>query len=162
MIKSSPEQIKRITSILTKCLRLPFYDENVPGALLEYVFAQVRAAKVLNTYDFVDVIDKKNKIGWQVKSTKNTTPVTWKRAKIPNSDMLINASFKSDKGLQNLGDAIIDFCNSHAVESMKKYDLDYIGYVRLILFKNKVLYFERKLCDKKNPVVFDKSKYVWH
>ena len=32
--------------------------------------------EVLHTYDFVDVISRSEKIGWQVKSTKSTTPVT--------------------------------------------------------------------------------------
>ena len=42
---------------------------------------QLRQGEVLGTYDFVDVIKRGSKCGWQVKSTKESTPVTWKRAK---------------------------------------------------------------------------------
>ena len=158
---SSPEQISQIISILSKYLRLPFSDQNIPGSIMEHVFAHVRKAEVLNTYDFIDVIDRKEKIGWQVKSTKYDTPVTWKRAKIANSLELIESSRKSEEGLKILGEAIVDFCNNHAIESMRKYDLEQIGYIRIIVFPDKVQYFERVLSDQKNPYVFDKSKYQW-
>jgi len=50
---------------------------------MESIFAHVRSANVLNTYDFVDVISTTNQRGWQIKSTKEKPPVTWKRAKLP-------------------------------------------------------------------------------
>lgn len=161
-IVSSQSQLERMQKVLSNYLRLPFSDQTIPGTIMEHVLAFVRDAEVLNTYDFVDVIDKKNRLGWQVKSTKNTTPVTWKRAKIANAADLINASFNSEKALQELGDAIIDFCNSHAVESMERYDLDSIGYARLVVFPEKVIYFERTLCTRDNQKVFVENQYKWH
>ena len=80
------------------------------------VLAHVRGGRVLNTYDFVDVIRTEDGCGWQVKSTKATTPVTWKRAKIPDAVSLIEQSNRSAGGLQALGDAIMEFCNRHAQE----------------------------------------------
>ena len=82
---------------------------------MERVFAHVRNAKVLQTYDFVDVIDEHKKIGWQVKSTMSTTPVTWIRGKISNRENMISESEKSKEGLSALGKAIIDYCNLEAV-----------------------------------------------
>lgn len=60
-------------------LKLPIIEGNIPGNLLEHVFAYNRNAEVLNTYDFIDVIDKERGIGWQIKSTMASTPVTWIR-----------------------------------------------------------------------------------
>ena len=56
-----------------------------------------------------------------------------KRAKIANSSELISESFKSDEALSILGNSIIDFCNEHAKESILHYNLDAIGYSRLIV-----------------------------
>ena len=128
---------------------------------MENTLAFVRGAEVLNTYDFVDVIDRQSHLGWQVKSTKNTTPVTWKRAKIANSVELINESFNSENALQELGNAIIGFCNSHAQESMDKYNLDSIGYARLIVFPERVVYFEKALCSREQPNIFQENQYKW-
>lgn len=158
---SSQHQVIRITNLLYSYMRLPFSEKTIPGSILECIFAYIRNADVLNTYDFVDVIDAKNNLGWQIKSTKDTTPVTWKRAKIANSTKLIENSFKSDEAVQILGNAIIDFCNSHAYESIKKYNLKYIGYVRLIVFEDKIMYFEKELCSKSNPEIFDVNQYKW-
>ena len=159
---SKPEELDRLGKILFSYLRLPFSEQSVPGAVMEGVLAHVLRADVLNTYDFVDVISQDRSVGWQVKSTKASTPVTWKRAKIPNAAELIAASRKSDAGLQALGDAVLDFCNDHAVESLEKYDLSEIGYARLVLHPNQtVTYFERKLCDRGAPLVFKKSDFEW-
>lgn len=159
---STPEQLKEITKILSRYIRLPFSVETIPGSIMEAVLGHVKNAEVLNTYDFVDVIDRKNKVGWQVKSTKASTPVTWKRAKISNSFQLIEASKTGDAELQALGTAIIDFCNSHAHESLQKFDLKEIGYCRLIVFPNgEVTYFERKLCDRENPDIFKAQDFAW-
>ncbi len=114
------------------------------------------------TYDFVDVVDTDNGRGWQVKSTKASTPVTWKRAKIPSRDKLIAESRESSAGLQKLGDEIIAFCNAHAAESIEKYKLDEIGFARLIVNDDGTLtYYERLLCTRENPVVFNPEDYVW-
>lgn len=116
----------------------------------------------MHTYDFVDVVKRDARCGWQVKSTKAATPVTWKRAKIPGADRLISASKKSRTGLKALGDAIIEFCNGHARESIERYNLNEIGYSRLIVHEEgRVTYFERLLCTRKNPVLFDPSKFTW-
>ncbi len=116
MVFSTPEQLTRLADILSKYIRLPFSEDTIPGAVLEGTLAHIRNADVLKTYDFVDVVKLDSRIGWQVKSTKSTTPVTWKRAKIPSQEQLILASRQSEQGLQNLGDAIIEFCNAHARE----------------------------------------------
>jgi len=124
---STPEQLTSISDILTGYLKLPFSGDSIPGALMENVIGNVRAGEVLNTYDFVDVVNINDQVGWQIKSTKASTPVTWKRAKIPNSQELIKDSNSSIEGLQALGNAILKFCNDHAIESLDKYNLNEIG-----------------------------------
>ncbi|QQG36721.1 MAG: hypothetical protein HYS17_02800 [Micavibrio aeruginosavorus] len=162
MIFSTPQELAKIKAILSKYTMLPFSGDTIPGAVMESVLGNVRNAQVLNTYDFVDVVSSATKCGWQVKSTKESTPVTWKRAKIPNARSLIDASRKSDKGLQNLGDAIIDFCNHHAKESLDLYGLDEIGYARLIVHPNKkVTYFEKILCTRRKPNLFNPEDFEW-
>jgi hypothetical protein len=162
-IFSTPEELARLASILSQYIRLPFSQETIPGAVLEGALAHIRDATVLQTYDFVDVLKAASSIGWQVKSTKATTPVTWKRAKIPQQEQLIADSRQSAKGLQNLGNAIIEFCNAHARESIGRYNLDEIGYSRLVVFKDGcVLYFERLLCTRRAPDVFNSSDFTWH
>lgn len=161
-IFSTSAQLSRIVNILSGYLRLPFSSNSIPGTLLENVVSNVRHAQLLNTYDFVDVINREQRIGWQVKSTKSTTPVTWKRAKIPNSVELIEYSRQSAAGLQNLGDTIIAFCNDHALESLKKYNLAEIGYCRLIVQPSgKLTYFEKVLCTNVNPKVFYEDDFYW-
>ncbi len=129
---------------------------------MESILSHVRGGDVLNTYDFVDVIHRENNIGWQVKSTKESTPVTWKRAKLPNATELIAASKKSATGRQALGNAIIEFCNAHARESISKYKLTHIGYSRLMVHKSgDATYFERLLCTSKSPDIFDPAEFRW-
>jgi len=91
-IFSSQKQLEEIKRILSKYLRLPFSGDSIPGAVMESVLAQVRSGRRLGTYDFVDVVSSAEECGWQVKSTKAGTPVTWKRAKLPNSNELIEKS----------------------------------------------------------------------
>lgn len=159
---SSQVQLVEIEKILRNYIRLPFSDKTIPGAVMEAVLAHVRGARVLKTYDFVDVVQTAEKIGWQVKSTKDATPVTWKRAKIPNATALIQASNTSKVGAAALGKAIIDFCNKHAEESLNLYKLEKIGYSRLIIHANaEVTYFERTLCTKTSPQVFDPNDFTW-
>jgi len=159
---SEKSQLEAISSILRGYIKLPFALETIPGSFMETVLAHVRKGTVLNTYDFIDVLNAEMQIGWQVKSTKDTTPVTWKRAKIKESDNLITASQKSEKGLIALGNAIIDFCNDHALESIEKYNLTKIYYSRLVIFEGKeVLYFEKLLCTKDNPIIFNKNDFYW-
>lgn len=161
-VYSDQAQLAKIRDILSRYIRLPFSVASIPGAIMEGVLAHVRGGEQLNTYDFVDVIDRKGKIGWQVKSTKSETPVTWKRAKIPNAEKLIGDSKKTDKGLQALGDAIIEFCNEHARQSLALYGLSEIGYSRLILFDDgRIVYFEKLLCTKDKPQLFDPAQFSW-
>lgn len=149
-------------NILTKYTLLPFRQPALPGNLVESVFAYVRGGTVLNTYDFVDVIEPETRFGWQVKSTKSTTPVTWKRAKLTNSTERIRESTASDIACQSLGDAIIENCNSHVLASFEKYELDQIGYSRLIVRQDgAVTYFEKVLCSKTQPEIFDASDFTW-
>ena len=159
---SGKSQLETISNILIGYIKVPFALETIPGSFMENVLAYVRNGKALNTYDFVDVLNAEKRIGWQVKSTKNTTPVTWKRAKIKDSDNLISVSQQSENGLIALGNAIIDFCNEHALESITKYDLTEIYYSRLVVCENReVLYFEKLLCTKNNPIIFDKTDFYW-
>jgi hypothetical protein len=159
---SEKPQLETIASILIGYIKVPFALETIPGSFMENILAHVRKGTALNTYDFVDVINTEKRIGWQVKSTKDTTPVTWKRAKIKNADNLIRDSQQSEQGLTALGDAIIDFCNEHAFESIEKYNLTEIYYSRLVICENReVLYFERLLCTKDNPVIFNKNDFYW-
>lgn len=162
MIFSSQEELKKIAGIIQKYARLPFVGDSIPGSVMESILSTVRSAVALNTYDFVDVYSKEQNCGWQVKATKATTPVTWKRAKIPNADFLVDESKLSEAGLQNLGNAIIDFCNQHAAESINLYGLSSIGYSRLIVHDNfRAMYFEKVLCTKQNPLVFNREDFLW-
>lgn len=161
-IFSTPKQLDLLGDILSKYARLPFSQASIPGAVLEGALAHVRDGEVLNTYDFVDVIKRESRLGWQVKSTKADTPVTWKRAKIPDSVALIAESRKSAAGEQALGNAIIKFCNDHALESIRLYNLYEIGYSRLIVFPDgRVMYFERLLCTRSAPEIFNAADFEW-
>lgn len=161
-IFSTPGQLDEMRQMLVNYVRLPFSSDSIPGALTESALAHVRGGEVLRTYDFVDVISTETRRGWQVKSTKAGTPVTWKRAKIPNAQEMIAESRKSDAALKALGEAVIRFCNDHALASMEKYNLDEIGYSRLIVHKDgRVTYFEHLLCSQKFPEIFDPNEFTW-
>jgi len=158
---SSSGELDHLAKLLRGYLRLPFSDALLPGRFVETVVARIKGGQVLPTYDFADVIKPSARLGWQVKSTKEATPVTWKRAKIPNSVELIANSRASSDGLQSLGDAIIDFCNHHAKESLQLYDLDRIGYCRVVLRPREVVYFERELISRTAPDLFDPEQFSW-
>jgi hypothetical protein len=162
-IFSSTAQLMEIGKILSAYMRLPLSWDTIPGNIMEALLAHVREGTILRKYDFVDVIKPDLKCGWQVKSTRAGTPVTWKRAKIPNREKLITESRKSKKGLQELGDAIIDFCNDHVQASLTTYELEQIGYARLVVHDDgKVVYFERLLATRGQPQPFDPSEFVWN
>lgn len=162
-ILSSPDDLDKVRDILIAYARLPFSDnKKIPGSVMEGVLGTVRDADVLNTYDFVDVVAPERGYGWQVKSTKHDTPVTWKRAKIPGAQELIEQSRQNSAGLQKLGNAIIDFCNQHVRESIERYDLKQIAYARLIVHKEgRATYFERTLCTRESPVIFNPKDFEW-
>jgi hypothetical protein len=141
-IFSSTRELERIEQILVNYAKLPMATDSIPGAVMEAVLAHVREAKVLHTYDFVDVVDTKNGVGWQIKSTKSSTPVTWKRAKIPNADALIDASLEG-------------------AESVEKYGLSQIGYARLVVDGQVIRYFERELYSKAQPILFLPEDFEW-
>jgi hypothetical protein len=161
-IYSSKNEMIQIVEYLTAYMKIPYFqDDNIPGKVMEKILSLVRGGDQLATYDYVDVCVE-NSVGWQVKSTKSDTPLTWKRAKIANSEQLIAKSEENDEGLVILGNAIIDLCNNHAAESIEKYKLEEIGYSRLIIFPdNTAIYFERLICTKDSPEIFDKSSYTW-
>ena len=160
---STPKQLARLQRVLFMCLRLPFSQGAIPGRVLEEVLAEVRSGRVLPTYDFVDVVSAKEACGWQVKSTRAATPVTWKRAKLPNAAELIEASMTSKAACQELGDAVIGLCNEHAQASLGDYELEEIGYARLILHPDgQVTYFEKLLCSSSKPHIFDPANFSWH
>lgn len=161
-IYSNKEELEKIAHYLIAYMRIPYFqDDTIPGKIMEKIISMVHGAEQLATYDYVDVV-KTGTVGWQVKSTKSSTPLTWKRAKIANRTLLILDSEKSPEGCKKLGDAIIDFCNAHAKHSLDKYQLDEIGLARLIMFKdNTAIYFEKQLCTKTKPEIFLKDDYVW-
>jgi hypothetical protein len=161
-IYSTPAQLNAIARILKRYDRLPFSKGAISGAIMEEVLAHVRHGERLNTYDFVDVVDRKRGLGWQVKSTKAKSPVTWKRAKIPNQRALIAKSWNSAKGRQALGNAIIDFCNDHVKASLDRYGLSKIGYARLVVDTDgKAVYRERVLCTSSKPAIFNPTDFTW-
>lgn len=160
---STPKQLSEIASAICSYMRLPLSPKTIPGAYLEALIAHIHHGEILDTYDFVDVIHSGNSVGWQVKSTKENTPVTWKRAKIPNKEALVKASRISEASLQKLGDAIIDFCNEHVEQSFKRYSLEVIAFSRLILHAdNRVTYYERQLCTRNSPMLFNPKDFSWH
>jgi len=69
-IFSTPAELEKIKSIIRNYARLPFAVDTVPGSLMEGTLADIRKAEVLKTYDFVDVLQRAEGCGWQVKSTK--------------------------------------------------------------------------------------------
>ncbi len=160
---SSAQQLQTIADYLFAYMRTPYFqDDTIPGKVMEKIISLVHSAEQLATYDYVDVC-RPHDVGWQVKSTKDTTPLTWKRAKIANSDALIRKSENSTEARQELGDAIIDFCNNHVRESLKLYDLKEIGYSRLIIFNDQTaVYFERLLATPEAPDIFNRANYKWH
>lgn len=162
-IFSSPAALDRISAGLRAYLRLPFASGTIPGAVLESILASVRDASVLRTYDFVDVLKESEGLGWQVKCTLEDTPVTWMRAKIPNSSELIEQSMRDKSSVQDLGNTILEFCNQHAFDSLNKYDLNAIGYSRLIVHKNlTATYFEKQLVTLRKRKLFNPSQFKWH
>ena len=161
-IYSNKEELEKIAHYLIAYMKIPYFqDDTIPGKIMEKIISMVHSAKQLTTYDYVDVV-LEGKVGWQVKSTKKKSPLTWKRAKLANQAALIKNSENSEKGRQDLGGAIIDFCNTHAKHSLDKYQLDEIGLARLIMFKdNTAIYFEKQLCTKTKPEIFLKEDYIW-
>lgn len=158
------QELEKIKTILSRYARLPFSSGEmaIPGAILEIIIAYVRKATVLNTYDFVDIVNKEISCGWQVKSTRKSTPVTWKRAKIRQAPEIIKESRLSSQGQQQLGDSIIEFCNEHVLQSLERYHLNEIGYARLIIHpNNQMTYFEKLLCTREKPLIFRAQDFKW-
>jgi hypothetical protein len=158
---STEDEMGQLGALLQNYFRLPFATTSIPGAYAETVLARVRNGEVLNTYDFADVISQDGGYGWQMKSTKVDTPVTWKRAKIPNAVALIQASQESDDGVQALGRAVVEFCNDHVRESMHIYDLREIGYARVLVRPTDIVYFERLLVADPGQELFNPDDFVW-
>ena len=152
-------RIPHVVKLVQTTLRLPFY-ESLPGAALEEILAHVYGGRRTGTYDFVDVVNAETHTGWQVKSTRRSTPVTWKRAKLPDKDLLIKASHETSTGAQALGNAIIDFCNRAARESIAKYKLRSLKYARLVDYMDgRLTYFEIVLPI--SGTLFDTRDFTW-
>jgi len=159
---SSRNKKKILSKYFNAFCTLPWVEGSIPGNIVENIISLVNNATILNTYDFVDAVIENDK-GWQIKSTKSDTPVTWKRAKIENKTKLIEESYASQDGLQRLGNELIRFCNNHAQESIQKYNLNSIDYARCIIFPDgRVKYFERELCSSNNPIIFPEDSFIWH
>ena len=160
---ASPQQLQRIHALIFNYFRLPLDLSTVSGSLMEAILKEARDGdtEVLHTYDFVDIISRSQKIGWQVKSTKNTTPVTWIRGKIANEEKLIKDSHESAAGLQKLGDTVIEYCNAHIADSFRLYGLEEIGYSRLVNYGDRFRYFEIPLLQNDGSVLFKPSDYEW-
>ncbi len=160
-IFSNREDLRAVVDRLYTYLRLSFAGYSIPGNMAEFVLAEVRGGESLCTYDFVDVISSGRNVGWQVKSTRSTTPVTWKRAKLENQQELMRRS-ETPTGVQDLGDRILEFCNAHAIESLEKYDLEEIGYARLVAHQDRTItYFERRLISRVQPTLFEPRDFTW-
>ena len=154
--------LSAIATELAKIYRLPFATESIPGGFAEAAVADHYGGKVLGSHDFVDVVCESTGIGWQVKSTKASTTVTWKRAKIEGSaDMIRKSDDKGGVHTQRLGRRVIEACNSHAKDSLNEYDLRQIRYARIISCPGRFTYLERVLIDEHNPTLFDPNEFKW-
>jgi hypothetical protein len=130
---------------------------------MEGTLAQVRDATRLGRYDFIDVVKETERVGWQVKSTAQSTPVTWKRAKVEGRNDLIRASESGPDGRQALGNTIIDFCNAAVARDFERYEIDHILYSRLIIHANgTATYFEKEIATRQKPQVFKAADFEWH
>ena len=154
------EDVEAIADQLASFFRLPFASESIPGGFAEALIADHYRGEVLATYDFVDVVCKERRIGWQIKSTKATTPVTWKRAKIEGSAELIQDSDLSGDTL-TLGDRVIETCNNHIQDSLDKYELTEIRYARIISCPDRFTYFEKTLVEQGNRILFNPAEFTW-
>lgn len=161
MVRVSPD-IFNIAEKTALYLCLPFASDNVPGSYAEDIIANHYGGEKLNNYDFADVISKDMGIGWQVKSTKAETTVTWKRAKVEDSAEWIELSDQGDDdATQMLGNLVLELCNNHARKSLAKYGLSEIRYARIVLDDKRLIYFEKKLIDNKNDQLFDPGSITW-
>ena len=161
-IYSSPETLARIALMLGIYHRLPFAAEGViPGIIVENVLAQARGMKRLGKYDFVDVLSKEDRVGLQVKSSKAGSPLTWQRAKVDRATEKRQASKEFPEAAQVLGAEILDYINRHMLKDLDAHDIDEIGYARLVVTKSEAFYFETKLIDRANPILFDPKKFTW-
>jgi hypothetical protein len=159
---SDLKQLARVRDILCSYRKLPFSGDRVPGDVLEWILAEVRNGRRLGRYDFIDVIKEEQRIGWQVKSTAEDTPVTWKRAKISNRNQMISASEKTLQGCKELGKAIIDFCNAAILRDFDRYEIDLIMYARLVLHPDgSATYFERQLVTRTSKQLFNPDDFEW-
>ena len=152
-------QLERVPPLVQAMLRLPVFA-SLPGSVLEEILAHVYSGRRTGTYDFADVVNQSIGTGWQVKSTRIKTPVTWKRAKLPDKGPLIEGSKKDSTGAQRLGDAIIALCNAAAQHSVKEYGLKRLVYARLIDYMDgRLIYFERELLI--DQPLFNAADFTW-
>lgn len=167
---SSSGQLDELQSLIKTYWLLPeiFRSPHISGSFMERALAHARGGEALATYDFIDVLCDDKTIGFQVKATKDTTVVTWMRAKIPNKQSLVTASQVSDSqlradSLQKLGDTIIDFVNKKIEKSFRKYKkVHSIHYARVRhISTGRVEYVEAPLCNRSSMILFDKDDFSW-
>lgn len=165
---STKAQMERLRDIVCLYSRLPFSTDAIPGGVLEGALATVRDGRRLGKYDFVDVVRSEDRVAWQVKSTAEDTPVTWKRAKIGDRNGLIRACDEAKdeeeraEAVAFLGNEVIDFCNKAVERDFDKHPIDEIGYARLVVFGDgRGLYFERRLVTRDAPVLFRREDFSW-
>lgn len=88
-VYSTKEQLEKIAHYLIAYMRIPYFqDDTVPGKIMEKIFLLVHDAELLDTYDYVDVCIK-NKVGWQIKSTKDSVKNYFPISIFSNHEMLI-------------------------------------------------------------------------
>lgn len=136
---------------------LPFFDGSVPGKILETLVAFAFQGRVLNTLDFVDVVS--GKVGWQVKSIKAGSDVTWKRVTIANPEFLLELSYEEPAFL---GRYLIDICNDHIFDSFVKYGLEDIRYIKAEIHPSNVVLVEKSIVTNDSIVAFDHDDFYWH
>lgn len=157
------EQLQKLGSYLKAYLKLPVASgDRVPGEDFEKIVAAAINGEALGKKDFVDVLTFDKRWGKQTKSGIYGNNIIWKRAKIDNSEQLVLESKNSISAAQQLGKLLIDQCNEHIIDSINKYNLDGITYSRLIIKEPDILeYFEKFLCTKNDPIVFESKDIYW-
>lgn len=144
----------KIVGFLTTYTRIPFIEENaIPGNIMENAVSIARNGTQLPCYGFIDVIN--DNIGWQVKSSRKKSPLTWGQVKAP-SNLL------QSKDAIALGNHLINSINESSIAAMEKFNLETIGYARLIVYPNNhAVYFEKELSNRTNPIIFNPKTYLW-
>ena len=164
---STPEQLERIKQTLCSYHMLPFSGTRIPGDVLEGVLAHVRGGDLLGKYDFVDVLQRSEGVGWQVKSTRHRSPLTWMRADFRRrSELVAEADAERDEGrkrelVQALGDSVIEYANASIRDSFTKYGLQQVMFCHLVLMpENRAMYYEKLLAVEGEEELFRATDFM--